>query len=185
MKTDSLPRQARDRHTKQKLPRERKNGWRFHRCSSITRFTLEVFELFVCSVTFLLGFERIISKFTRPRDDTWSFGDALFSTAMSALTFILAMGLSGASERKFLNPILRRALSGRENASLFEFFLCLSRACLGKMISFSIKCGQKDAPLPSPTSIVTFTTKDQFTETGSVYQDRLGTNVPEFESEDS
>ena len=81
-------------------------------CAKLTRFTLEVFEVFVCTVTFWLGFERIISNFTRARQPTWTFGDALFSTTLACITFFLSMMVSGVgSAQRGLTPRLRSALT--------------------------------------------------------------------------
>ena len=80
-------------------------------CTRFTRFTLEIFETFVCGVTFSLGAERVASKFLRDFNDEWRFGDALFSFALSACTFVLSLIFSSASKHKMMNPWLRRGVS--------------------------------------------------------------------------
>jgi hypothetical protein len=61
----------------------------------------------------------------------------------------------------------RAYLLGAGNASLFEcsFSLCLSRACLGKLIAFSTKSGSKrrfSVPASFYYVLVTMTTGERF-----------------------
>ena len=80
-------------------------------CASLSRFTLEVFEAFVCSVTFWLRFQRIIKLFYTERSEEFLFGDALFSLMLSGITFFFGMILSSIGTAKVLTPRTRSLLA--------------------------------------------------------------------------
>ena len=80
-------------------------------CASLTRFTLEVFEAFVCSVTFWLGFQRILLLFQREFTAAFTFGDALFSLILSSVTFFLGMILSSLGGTKAFTAKARELIA--------------------------------------------------------------------------
>jgi hypothetical protein len=87
------------------------------------------------------------------RDNDLSLSFSCVCTRACLGKMIICTCISSKLDKKYVSHLNSRLYapdpgSNRlpaENASVFEFFLCLSRACLGKMIIFSIKKAQKDA----------------------------------------
>ena len=78
---------------------------------SVENRSLEVFEAFVCSVTFWLGFQRILLLFQREFTAEFTFGDALFSLILSSVTFFLGMILSSLGGTKAFTAKARELIA--------------------------------------------------------------------------
>lgn len=86
-------------------------------CDRLTQFTLEIFEVFVCSVLIYEASRSIFESFddaVSPPTGTageYTFGDALFSLALSFVVFALAMTCSFVGFLRVFNSQVRSLLS--------------------------------------------------------------------------
>ena len=76
----------------------------------MTQFTLEIFEVYVCSVMIYVGLDSIAKLFERAADDSdasLQFGDALFSLFLTLIVFSVSMLLANLSRLRVANPRIR------------------------------------------------------------------------------
>jgi hypothetical protein len=97
---------------------------------------------------------------------TWSFNSLRFVWLVSALA--AAVAHTGQSSDEV-----------RKTASFFEFFLCLPRACLGRMIVFDIWIAQtwRVSQVSDRATVKKRSFWAIYVSKCSFYQDRLGTNI--------
>lgn len=86
-------------------------------CNRLTQFTLEIFEVFVCSVliyeasrSILDSFDGAVSPPTGTADE-YTFGDALFSLVLTFVVFSLAMLFSFIGYLRVFTPSIRSLLT--------------------------------------------------------------------------
>ena len=86
-------------------------------CDRLTQFTLEIFEVFVCSVLIYEASRSILESFDDAvspptgTDGEYTFGDALFSLQLTFVVFFLAMLCSFIGFFRVFNPTVRGLLT--------------------------------------------------------------------------